>query len=338
MSNISKFRLLKRLFAVVIISAMLTSGVLIFNNTEVRASEPSFYSWRQISGSWYYYKNATRLKDSWARDSHGWCYLSTLDGSLIKDGWAQDSQGWCYIGLDGYWVDHATVAQDSLGYCIIGENGYWTGNRQDNNVLSIVDVAKNAPAIVYIEAMDRENNIYVSASGCIVSSDGRVITNYHVAYSAYSVRVTLQDGTQYEVEAVLGYSKEKDIAILKLKNASNLAAVKLGDSDRLQLGEQIVTIGNPGGYMGTVSEGIISGLHRINFDLRQGEDIQISAPIANGSSGGGLFNMSGQIVGITYAGNLGSGNLNFVIPINEVKPLLEINRMTTFESMELQNP
>ncbi len=328
MKNANKF------FTAVLTALLVSSGG--FFNHEVYASDYS--GWKQVKGKWYYYDNGSLLKDAWAQDTKGWCYLSAEDGSQIKSGWAKDLNGWCYLDSDGYWVNHAALAKDNLGYCIIGDDGYWTGQRQELNVMSTIQIAKNVVSVVSVEVMDSTGTVYTKASGCVAAGDGKIITNYHTIDGAASIKVILQDGTAYDIEGILGFSREKDIAVLKLKNADNLTPVIFGNSDNIQLGEHIVAIGNPGGYMGTVSEGIISGIHRLNFDLRQAEDFQISAPITNGSSGGGVFNMQGQLVGITYAGNLGAGNLNFAIPINDVKPYLLENNLTSLKNINFINP
>ncbi|MGH4139586.1 cell wall-binding repeat-containing protein [Clostridium sp.] len=200
-----------------------------------------------------------------------------------------------------------------------------------NPDLSVTDIAKNVNGIVKLEARDKNNNIFATGSGCIISSEGKLITNYHVINGAYSADVVLEDEAKYEVGEILGYSKEKDLAILTLKNASNLPKVGLGDSETLKLGDQIVTIGSPAGIQNTISTGIVSGLNRTNS--REGKDIQISAAIDKGSAGGGLFNMSGQVIGITYLAADASSEYNYAIPINEVKPLINITTTTTLSQL-----
>jgi hypothetical protein len=112
-------------------------------------------------------------------------------------------------------------------------------------------------------------------------------------------------------------SKARDIAVVKT-NGKNFRSLTLGNSDRLQVGEEVVAIGNPLSLESSVSNGIVSGIRT----TKDGKFLQITAPISQGSSGGPLFNMAGEVVGITI-GFLESGeNLNFAVPINEAKPLL----------------
>lgn len=199
-----------------------------------------------------------------------------------------------------------------------------------SNDLSIKDIAKNSNAVVYIEVSNENKQPIASGSGFIIKSDGTIVTNYHVIDGASYAKVTLEDGRQFDVDKVLSVSKEHDIALLKLKNASSLPIVSLGDSSNLSPGDEVVAIGSPGGiqFQNTVTDGIISGF-RTTGRLCTGEkDIQISASIYHGSSGGALFNSLGQVVGITYAGSQEVPNVNFAIPINEVTAFLsdDINK------------
>ena len=90
--------------------------------TDVPVSKLS--GWVFSNKIWYYYQNGIKVKNGWAKDSTGWCFLNAVDGSWVQEGWAKDSHGWGYI-RKGYWVDHATWAKDSSGWCFIGSNGYW---------------------------------------------------------------------------------------------------------------------------------------------------------------------------------------------------------------------
>ncbi|MFL0195420.1 S1C family serine protease [Clostridium sp. WILCCON 0269] len=198
-----------------------------------------------------------------------------------------------------------------------------------SSLTDIVD--KNINAIALVEVKDANNTLTATASGCIITPSGELITNYHVIDSAYYIDVIMEDGTKYDVKGVLGYSKSNDLAILQLNNANNLPTIPLGYSSSLKIGQEIITIGSPDGLENTVSTGIISGLNRNNG--RDGTDIQISAPTAFGSSGGALIDMSGQLIGITYSAVTGSGDLNFAIPINDVKPLLNVTKLTALSEL-----
>ncbi len=171
-----------------------------------------------------------------------------------------------------------------------------------------------------------------SGSGLILTSDGYILTNYHVIEDSDSITVSLYDGTTYNA-ALIGYDKSNDIAVLKV-DAENLPPVILGDSDNLNVGDSVVAIGNPLGELTfSLTAGAVSALDRevtlsgnLTMDL-----IQTDCAINSGNSGGPLFNMYGEVIGITNAKYSGSGssseasidNIGFAIPINHVKGIVE---------------
>jgi serine protease Do len=150
-----------------------------------------------------------------------------------------------------------------------------------------------------------------------VAAPGRVVTNFHVIARAEEATVETPDGQKYPQPIVLAHDKEHDLAVLKVP--VNLPVLPLGDSDSSRPGDKIVAIGHPLGLGNTVSDGLVSAIRRVSPQLVL---LQISAPISPGSSGGPLFNDSGQVVGVaTLFGRRGQ-NLNFGVPVNYVKPLL----------------
>jgi hypothetical protein len=191
-----------------------------------------------------------------------------------------------------------------------------------DNQLSVKDIAKNSNAVIYIEVSGSNGQPVASGSGFILTADGTIVTNYHVIDGASFAKVTLENGNKYDVDKVLEFSKEHDLAVLKLKNASNLPTVKLGNSDNLSPGNEIIAIGSPGGikFQNTVTNGIVSGFRSSSRTSKGIQDIQISASIYHGY---------GEVVGITYAGSSDIPNVNFAIPINELKPLLNNNMNIT---------
>lgn len=174
-------------------------------------------------------------------------------------------------------------------------------------------------SIVSIVMSDREGKPISQGSGFFVSKEGLIVTNYHViAEGSYAV-AKLPDGTLYPVDGVLTYDKARDVAVIKA-HGQNFRTLTLGNSDRVQVGEQVVAIGNPLSLEATVSNGIVSGMRAVKEE--GGKLLQITAPISPGSSGGPLFNMAGGVIGITTMYLNGGENLNFAIPINDAKPLL----------------
>ena len=174
-------------------------------------------------------------------------------------------------------------------------------------------------SIVSIVMSDKDGHPIAQGSGFFISKEGHVLTNYHVIKTGSSAVVKLPDGAFFAVDGVLASDKDRDVAIIKA-HGNNFRTLTLGDSDRLQVGEEVVAIGNPLSLESTVSNGIVSAIRTVENE--GGRFVQITAPISPGSSGGPLFNMAGEVVGITTSRIEGGENLNFAIPINDVKPLL----------------
>lgn len=199
--------------------------------------------------------------------------------------------------------------------------------------LTLKEISAKSASVVTITITDRSGEKLGFGSGFITSSDGEVVTNYHVIEDVYSAYVTTENGKKYNVKGMLAADADKDIAVIKLENAVGLPALALGDSSKLERAEEVVAIGSPQGYVNTISTGIVSGVDRVS-EMRKGKDIQTTAAIDHGSSGGALFNMYGQVVGITYAG-YSTGSLGFAIPINEVKPFLGKKDIVLFSSTDI---
>lgn len=167
-------------------------------------------------------------------------------------------------------------------------------------------------------------------SGIIVSDNGYIITNWHVAGNKYSsCYVTLENGEIYSGNVVWA-DKDLDLAVIKI-NGVGLKYVNLGDSDKNKLGQEVWAIGNPIGieFQRTVTSGIISGLDRtIKIEDENGESymedlIQTDASINSGNSGGPLINEDGEVIGINTVKIISAEGIGFAIPINIIKPVIE---------------
>ncbi len=162
-------------------------------------------------------------------------------------------------------------------------------------------------------------------SGFIIDNDGYIVTNHHVIEKADSVSVRLQNGRELEA-TVIGGDRRTDLALLKVKPSSELLAATLGDSDTARIGDWVMAIGNPFGLGGSVSAGIISARAR---DIRSGpydDFIQTDAAINRGNSGGPLFNMAGEVVGVNtaiFSPSGGSVGIGFSIPSNLVRNIVD---------------
>lgn len=174
-------------------------------------------------------------------------------------------------------------------------------------------------AVVLIVTYDDSGNALKLGSGFFVKSDGVFITNFHVIEGASSAIVKLIDGRVFDDISLIDFNSEWDIAVLKAKG-SGFPTVRLGNSDSVQTGQRIFVIGNPEGLQNTVSDGLISSVRK----LETGEYVfQMSAPISGGSSGGPVYNMEGEVIGISTSMLETGQNLNFAIPIKYVHPLVE---------------
>jgi len=199
-------------------------------------------------------------------------------------------------------------------------------------------VAQVKDSVVYIEVYVTyrgQETLYGAGSGIVISSDGYIITNAHVAenddypVSKLVVNVNTTDPTtgdsisnSYTAE-LIGSDTDTDLAVLKI-DATDLTAAKLGDSDKLSLGDDVVVIGNPLGLETSVAKGVVSGLNRQVYDDNSVSAIQTDTAINSGNSGGGLFNMYGEVVGVVNMKlvNNNAENLGFAITINDAKTVI----------------
>ena len=162
-------------------------------------------------------------------------------------------------------------------------------------------------------------------SGFIVDTSGIVVTNNHVIADADEINVIMNDGSKFKAELV-GVDKKTDLAVLKFKPAKPLVAVKFGDSDKLRLGEWVIAIGNPFSLGGTVTAGIVSARNR---DINSGpydSYIQTDAAINRGNSGGPLFNLDGEVIGVNtliISPSGGSIGIGFAVPSKTVAGVVD---------------
>ena len=161
-------------------------------------------------------------------------------------------------------------------------------------------------------------------SGFIIDAKGIVITNNHVIKGAEDILVRVEGDKEYKAK-VLGADPLSDIAVLKIESKEKLISVKFGDSDKARIGDWVIAIGNPFGLGGTVTSGIISARNRDIGMSRYEDFIQTDASINVGNSGGPLFDMNGDVIGINTAilGQSGSIGIGFAIPSNSAKKVID---------------
>ena len=217
----------------------------------------------------------------------------------------------------------------------ITKNSY-TGNGNSVSGTPSSD-AGLTPGQVYAQNIDSVVLIYANTSGgrstgsgFVLTEDGYVVTNYHVVEGGTTYTVVTSDGDEYAA-TLTGGDETNDVAVLKVDGVA-LDPVELGSSDDLIVGDQVVAIGNPLGELtSTLTVGYISGKNRdVSTDGTSINMLQTDASINSGNSGGPLFNMKGQVIGITtakYSGNTSSGasieGIGFAIPIDDVKGMLQ---------------
>lgn len=201
----------------------------------------------------------------------------------------------------------------------------------DQEYLSAADIYEmNVNSTVGITTSMQTTNYWgypssrtASGSGFIITETGYILTNYHVIEGSDEVKVATYDGKSYDAQ-IIGYDESNDIAVLKI-DADGLVPVTIGDSDALRVGDDVLAIGNPLGELTfSLTKGVVSALSR-DITIESGISmslIQTDCAINSGNSGGALFNMNGEVIGITNAkySSSSSGtsvdNIGFAIPIN----------------------
>ena len=181
-------------------------------------------------------------------------------------------------------------------------------------------------SVVLLNCYDKKGELFCTGSAFAAFEDGVFVTNYHViSDEVYSVVAYTEDGMMFAIDSVIAYDEAKDVAILKTAAKTNIAPLSLGDPDSLEKGEKVVAIGSPLGFMNTVSTGVFSAYNQLPNMV----EIQFSASISSGSSGGALFNDSGEVIGITYASYTDGQNLNVAVPISYAADLWDNKNAAT---------
>ena len=206
------------------------------------------------------------------------------------------------------------------------------GQDEVNNI----DIYKTAsPSVAYITSTVYRQTFFYGlqaakdlGSGFIINPNGEILTNLHVISGSQQVEVTLPDQSKYKA-AVLMRDRVNDLALIKIEPKKKLTYLNLGDSDHLQVGQKVLAIGNPFGFDGTLTTGVVSSVGRTieaeNNHKMEGM-IQTDASINSGNSGGPLLDSQGNVIGINtaiYGPNGGSVGIGFALPINRAKSMLD---------------
>lgn len=202
----------------------------------------------------------------------------------------------------------------------------------DEEITNINVYEKINPAIVAIDADLDEG--FSAGTGCIVRSDGIILTGAHVIEGAKGIEVKTHNGKVYKANVLISkFGKNKDLALLKIDPKENLKVVTFGDSDKIKVGQKILAIGNPFGFSGTLTSGIVSRL-----DYTKGR-IQTDAAINPGCSGGPLVNSQGEVIGISQSiynpdNNISNIGIGFAIPVNEAKQYIQTAKLDELTSRQ----
>ncbi len=193
-------------------------------------------------------------------------------------------------------------------------------DREELSIISLYE--KINPAIVCVDSHVSDG--ISCGTGCIIDKRGIILTSAHVIDVGKNVVVTMFNGQDYNAKVIKRLGENKDIALLKIDVPTELKTVKFGNSEKIKVGQKVLAIGNPFGFNGTLTQGIIS---RIDYTKNR---IQTDAAINPGSSGGPLLNRDGEIIGINQAiynpdNNISNIGIGFAIPINLVKEYLKEN-------------
>ena len=193
-------------------------------------------------------------------------------------------------------------------------------NFSQDEITNITVYEKINPAIVAIEATLGEG--FSAGTGCIVRADGVVLTGSHVVEDAKDIEITASNGKVYKASVIAKMGKNKDLALLKIDSKENFSTVMFGDSSQIKVGQKVLAIGNPFGFNGTLTSGIVS-----RIDYAKGR-IQTDAAINPGCSGGPLVNSQGEVIGISQSifnpdNNMSNIGIGFAIPINDAKSFIQ---------------
>jgi len=210
------------------------------------------------------------------------------------------------------------------------------GAASDQTVTQIVE--EQGKGVLLVSVFGPSGTQRARGSGFLVRPNGVFVTNYHVVERAKTIKVKLPDGREFTATGSIALEPELDMAVLKI-DADQLPTVVLGDSDSMKVGERVVAVGSPLGLENSVTDGLLSAIRRDEGNekgAKMQKLFQISTPISPGSSGGPLFNMRGQVIGITFASIRKGQNLNFAIPINYAKSLIRDGPVQAIESSALR--
>jgi len=194
----------------------------------------------------------------------------------------------------------------------------------EDEQININVYARLSPAIVAIDAQLSEG--ISSGTGCIISSDGTILTSSHVIDDAKDIDVTVSSGKVYKAKVLSVLGENNDLILIKIDSKDRFPIVRLGDSGDIKVGQKVLALGNPFGFSNTLTQGIVS---RIDYVKNK---IQTDAAINPGNSGGPIVNSMGEVIGISQSiynpdNNKSNIGIGFAIPVNSVKEFIELAKI-----------
>lgn len=183
---------------------------------------------------------------------------------------------------------------------------------------------KITPAIVAIDAQLDDG--ISSGTGCVLTQQGVILTSSHVIEDSRDIDITTFSGKVYKAKVISILGKNNDLALLKIEPKEKLSTIKLGSSDEIKVGQKVLAIGNPFGFSGTLTQGIVS---RIDYTKNK---IQTDAAINPGNSGGPLLNSAGEVIGISQSiynpdNNKSNIGIGFAVPVDSVKEFIDLAKI-----------
>ncbi|MED4301248.1 S-layer homology domain-containing protein [Geobacillus stearothermophilus] len=194
--------------------------------------------------------------------------------------------------------------------------------------LSRKDIIAKKESVVTVYAYDENGEEQSQGSGFMVAN-GLIVTNFHVISGGASFTVVTSNGEEYEIEGVVDYDLDLDVALLKPVDLLPVKPLRLGSIDMVEVGDDVVAIGSPLGLSDSVSTGVVSAIRTLELEQGEADFIQFTAPVTHGSSGGPLFNMYGYVIGIVSFG-LGEGELNFALAADYVREAVYVYAQVPF--------
>ena len=213
------------------------------------------------------------------------------------------------------------VSYISLILSFILMHGVSAQNFEQDELINIKVYEKLNPSIVAIDGQINDNE-YSSGTGCIISSDGIILTSRHVIEGVNKITVKLFDGTETTGMIIKTLKGNNDLALIKINTKTPLKTVTLGNSGEIKVGQKVLAIGNPFGFNNTLTTGIVS---RVDIERNK---IQTDAAINPGSSGGPLVNSSAEVIGISQSiynpdNNKSNIGIGFAVPIDAAKDFIK---------------